>query len=162
MPTHVVVDSPVGPLTLVAEDGCLVGLYQDGQRHLPPRSSFGPRDDHALPVVREQLAAYFDGSLETCDLPLALSGTPFQLAVWAALRQIPYGATCTYSELAEAVGRPMAVRAAGAANGRNPVCIVVPCHRVVGAGGALTGYAGGTARKGFLLEHERRSLTLFA
>lgn len=162
MPTHAVVDSPLGPLTLVAEDAALVGLYLDAQRHLPAPTSFGRRDDAALPAVREQLAAYFDGTLETFAVALSLSGTAFQLAVWAELQQIPYGSTCTYAELAQAAGRPAAVRAAGAASGRNPVCVVVPCHRVVGAGGALTGYAGGNARKRFLLEHERRSLTLFA
>ena len=162
MRRHAVVDSPVGPLTLVAQDAALVGLYQQGQRHLPAAASFGSRNDAVLPVVREQLAAYFDGTLETFDIPLSLSGTAFQRAVWAALLAVPYGSTCTYTELATAAGHPGAVRAAGAANGRNPVSIVVPCHRVLGAGGALTGYAGGTARKSFLLELERRALTLFA
>ena len=155
MRTHTVTDSPVGPLTLVAEDGVLAGLYMDGQRHLPGPVAFGARDDAALPDVREQLAAYFVRDLKEFDLPLATGGTPFQASVWAALREVPYGATCTYADLAAAVGRPTAVRAVGAANGRNPVCLVVPCHRVVGADGSLTGYAGGVERKQWLLDLER-------
>ena len=155
MRSHTVVDSPVGPLTLVDEDGALAGLYQDGQRHLPDPAAFGPRDDLVQPAAREQLAAYFRRELTEFDLPLAPRGTPFQVAVWEALRAVPYGTTCTYAELAAALGRPAAVRAVGAANGRNPICIVVPCHRVVGAGGALTGYAGGLAHKQQLLDLER-------
>ncbi|MGI8535936.1 MAG: methylated-DNA--[protein]-cysteine S-methyltransferase [Mycobacteriales bacterium] len=157
MTSHTVLDSLVGPLTLVADGDALTGLYQAGQRHRPAASTFGARDDDVLPGVREQLHAYFAGELEDFGVPLATRGTPFQAAVWAALRAVPYGTTCTYGELAAAVGRPTAVRAVGAANGRNPVCIVVPCHRVVGADGTLTGYAGGTDRKSLLLEHERRS-----
>ena len=152
--SHTVVDSPVGPLTLVAEGGALAGLYLHEAQHRPHDSAFGPRDDRVLPEARAQLAAYFDGSLREFELPLATTGTPFQQEVWAALRQVPYGRTCTYGELAAAVGRPSAVRAVGAANGRNPVSIVVPCHRVVGAGGALTGYAGGLERKSWLLARE--------
>lgn len=154
MRSHTVVDSPVGPLTLVDEGGALAGLYMHEQRHLPDRSTFGARDDGVLPDVRAQLEAYFAGTLRTFDVPLATAGTLFQQQVWAALRDVPYGSTCTYGELAVAVGRPSAVRAVGAANGRNPVCLVVPCHRVVGAGGALTGYAGGLERKSFLLSLE--------
>jgi len=152
--SHTVVDSPVGPLTLVAEDGALAGLYQSEQRHLPAAASFGACDDTALPQVKEQLTAYFDGALEQFDVPLTLRGTPFQEQVWAALRGVPYGSTCTYGDLATAIGRPTAIRAVGAANGRNPVCIVVPCHRVVGADGSLTGYAGGVERKRYLLDLE--------
>ncbi len=148
---HTVVDSPVGPLTLVGEDGALAGLYMHEQRHLPQPEAFGPRQDGLLPEVRVQLDAYFAGELQDFDVRLATAGTPFQQQVWAALRDVPYGSTCTYGELAAAVGRPSAVRAVGAANGRNPVCVVVPCHRVVGAGGALTGYAGGLERKALLL-----------
>ena len=159
MRCHTVLDSPVGPLTLVAENDALAGLYMSAQRHLPAATAFGVRDDAVLPGVREQLSAYFAGELEKFDVPLATVGTPFQAAVWAALGAVPYATTCTYGEVAVAVGRPTAVRAVGAATGRNPVCIVVPCHRVVGAGGALTGYAGGVERKSFLLEHERRSAT---
>lgn len=156
MTRHAVLDSPVGPLTLVCDDEAtaLRGLFLAEQRHLPDRARFGVRDDSVLPAAQEQLSAYWDGELTEFDVPLTTVGTPFQAAVWAALRQVPYGRTCTYGDLAAAVGRPTAVRAVGAANGRNPVCIVVPCHRVVGAGGVLTGYAGGLERKRFLLELE--------
>ena len=157
MRSYAVVDSPVGPLTLVDEDGLLAGLYMDRQRHLPAPACFGHRDDAAQPAAREQLRAYFAGQLRTFDVALATCGTPFQQQVWAALREVPYGSTCTYGDLAAAIGRPSAVRAVGAANGRNPVCVVVPCHRVVGAGGSLTGYAGGIDRKSYLLDLERRS-----
>ena len=157
---HAVVDSPVGPLTLVERSGRLAGLYMAGQRHLPDPGTFGPPDDDALPEVREQLAAYFAGELQDFDLPLGPAGTPFQVAVWEALRRVPYGTTCTYGELAAEVGRPAAVRAVGAANGRNPVCIVVPCHRVVGSTGQLTGYAGGVDKKAALLALEQGT-TLF-
>ena len=159
MRTHTVVDSPVGPLTLVDDDGALAGLYLHEQKHLPPPAALGPRDDRVQPALREQLPSWFAGRLRAFDVPLALRGTPFQTSVWAALRQVPYGTTCSYADLAAAVGRPTAVRAVGAANGRNPVCLVVPCHRVVGSGGSLTGYAGGVERKAFLLDLERRVLT---
>ena len=155
MRTHTVVDSPVGPLTLVADGHRLAGLYMHEQRHLPSADAFGARDDAALPAAREQLSAYFRGELREFDLPLGAAGTPFQQQVWAALREVPYGSTCTYGDLAAAIGRPSAVRAVGAANGRNPICVVVPCHRVVGAGGSLTGYAGGLERKSYLLSLER-------
>ena len=155
MTRHAVVESPVGPLLLVEQDGRLTGLYTDGQRHLPDAATFGPRDDDVLTEAREQLLAYFAGELRDFDLPLAPLGTPFQVDVWEALRRVPYGRTCTYGELAAAVGRPTAVRAVGAANGRNPISIVVPCHRVVGANGKLIGYAGGVDRKAALLSLER-------
>ncbi len=153
MRTLTVVDSPLGPLTLVAVDGALGGLYMVEQRHLPALDL--PRDDRALPEVKEQLAAYWARELRDFDLPLAMVGSPFQQEVWAGLRTIPYGETWSYGELATAVGRPGASRAVGLANGRNPVSVVVPCHRVVGSGGALTGYGGGLERKRWLLDHER-------
>ena len=154
---HTVLDSPIGPLTVVEADGGLAGLYTDGQRHLPGAERLGPREDGVLPALAEQLAAYFAGALSTFDVPLATNGTAFQQRVWAALRDVPYGSTCTYAALAAAVGQPTAVRAVGAANGRNPVSVVVPCHRVVGADGSLTGYAGGLGRKRALLDLERAS-----
>ena len=160
MRSHTVVDSPVGPLTLVEEDGALAGLYMHEQKHLPGADRFGARDDAVLPAVREQLTAYFAGELRDFDVPLALVGTPFQREVWDALRRVPYGSTRTYGELAADIGRPTAVRAVGAANGRNPACIVVPCHRVVGSTGQLTGYAGGVDKKARLLALEQGS-TLF-
>ena len=156
MRTYTVVDSPLGPVTLVAEERAVAGVYLHQQRHLPRAATFGVRDDRSLPDLREQLEAYLAGRLEDFDVALAPLGTPFQARVWAALRQVPYGTTVTYGELAQAVGRPTAVRAVGAANGRNPYCLVVPCHRVVGADGSLTGYAGGLDRKRFLLDLEGR------
>jgi methylated-DNA-[protein]-cysteine S-methyltransferase len=152
MRTKTLVDSPVGTLTLVAEDGVLAGLFMAEHRHAPPLDL--PVDQAGLPAVREQLVAYFARDLKEFDLPLAVTGTPFQEQVWTALRTIPYGETWTYRELAEAIGRPTAVRAVGLANGRNPVSVVVPCHRVIGAGGGLTGYGGGLAAKQRLLSLE--------
>lgn len=154
MTAHAVLDSPLGPLTAVSTDGSLSGLFMSGQRHRPAAERFGPRDDTVLPALREQLDAYWAGDLTDFKVPLVTTGTPFQKQVWAALRRVPYGATCSYADLAIAIGRPTAVRAVGAANGRNPVCLIVPCHRVVGSGGSLTGYAGGLERKRFLLQHE--------
>jgi methylated-DNA-[protein]-cysteine S-methyltransferase len=155
MRTKTLVDSPVGTLTLVADDGALAGLYLPEHRHAPSLDL--PVDARGLPAVREQLAAYFSRDLKEFDLPLAVNGTPFQREVWRALQTIPYGETWTYRELASAVGRPAAVRAVGLANGRNPVSVVVPCHRVVGADGSLTGYGGGLAAKAWLLDHEAGS-----
>jgi methylated-DNA-[protein]-cysteine S-methyltransferase len=155
MRTKTTVDSPVGPLTLVADDGLLAGLYLREHRHAPSLDL--PLDDRALPALREQLTAYFARDLKEFDVPLAVRGTPFQEQVWAALRAIPYGETWSYRQLADAIGRPTAVRAVGLANGRNPVSVVVPCHRVVGADGSLTGYGGGLAAKEWLLAHEAGS-----
>lgn len=153
--THTVVDSPCGPLTLVARNGVLAGLYMTEQRHRPSPETFGPRAD--LPLfdgVAEQLGAYFAGDRTAFDVELRLDGTPFQQRVWAALQDIPYGQTVSYGELAEALGRPTASRAVGLANGKNPVSIIVPCHRVIGANGGLTGYGGGLERKQWLLGFE--------
>ncbi len=160
MRTHTVVDSPVGPLTLVAEGQALAGLYMDEQRHLPADARQGELDDAVLPGLREQLEAYFRGELTAFDVPLALVGTPFQQRVWAALWTIPYGTTWSYGRLAAEIGSPAASRAVGLANGRNPVGIVVPCHRVVGSTGRLTGYGGGMERKRFLLDLEQGRLGL--
>lgn len=156
MRTHTVVDSPVGPLTLVASDGVLAGLYMDEQRHRPPEEVFGVPDPSGFEAVAAELEAYFAGELTEFTVPLAPDGTPFQRSVWAALREIPYGETVSYGQLADRIGRPKAVRAVGLANGRNPIGIVVPCHRVVGADGSLTGYGGGIERKRFLLDFERK------
>ncbi|MDX2603635.1 methylated-DNA--[protein]-cysteine S-methyltransferase [Streptomyces caniscabiei] len=152
---HTVVDSPYGPLTLVADDGVLCGLYMTEQRHRPPQEGFGARDDTAFGEAREQLEAYFGGELREFTLQLRLRGTPFQRQVWEQLVRIPYGETRSYGQLAGALGNPKASRAVGLANGRNPVGIIVPCHRVVGADGSLTGYGGGTERKQRLLDFER-------
>lgn len=155
MRSHTVVDSPVGPLTLVDEEGALAGLYMADQRHLPDAARHGDRDDDVLPALRQQLTAYWAGGLREFDVPLHPAGTPFQQRVWGALRTIPYGETWSYGNLAAEIGQPTASRAVGLANGRNPVGIVVPCHRVVGSSGSLTGYGGGLERKKWLLDHER-------
>jgi methylated-DNA-[protein]-cysteine S-methyltransferase len=155
MRSHTVMDSPVGPLTLVAVDGTLAGLYMQQQRHRPDAEVFGERDDAALTDVVRQVREYFDGRRRSFDVPLTLRGTPFQLQVWGVLREIPYGETMSYGELAARLGRPGAARAVGMANGRNPISIIVPCHRVVGADGSLTGYGGGLDRKEHLLAFER-------
>ncbi|GGK75656.1 MULTISPECIES: methylated-DNA--[protein]-cysteine S-methyltransferase [Streptomyces aurantiacus group] len=155
MKQHTVIDSPYGPLTLVATDGVLSGLYMTDQRHRPPEETFGTPDDTPFGETIDQLKAYFAGELKEFDLPLRLDGTPFQRTVWDQLRRIPYGETRSYGELADALGNPKASRAVGLANGRNPVGIIVPCHRVVGANGSLTGYGGGLDRKKRLLDFER-------
>jgi methylated-DNA-[protein]-cysteine S-methyltransferase len=152
---HTIVDSPVGPLTLVAADGVLVGLYLDRQRYRPPAETFGEPDAALFTEAAGQLRAYFAGQLTEFDLPMTLRGTPFQRSVWAALATIPYGETVSYGQLADQIGRPTAARAVGLANGRNPISIIVPCHRVVGCGGDLTGYGGGLERKQHLLAFER-------
>lgn len=152
MKTQALHPSPLGVLTLVAADGLLVGLYMPEQRHLPTIDAY--RDDDALPAVREQLTAYFAGELVDFTVPVGLAGSPFQQAVWSGLQHIPYGQTWTYGQLASAIGRPQASRAVGLANGRNPISIIVPCHRVVGTKG-LTGYGGGLARKQQLLDLEQ-------
>lgn len=153
---HTVVDSPYGPLTLVATDDALSGLYMTDQRHRPAQETFGDRDpDHPLfREVTRQLNAYFAGASTGFDLPLRLDGTPFQQSVWEQLRKIPYGGTRTYGDLADALGKHGASRAVGLANGKNPIGIIVPCHRVIGAGGSLTGYGGGLDRKRALLAQE--------
>jgi methylated-DNA-[protein]-cysteine S-methyltransferase len=156
--TQVAIGSPVGPLTLVAEDGRLTGLFMEVHRHALPEEERGlPGDpaDEPFAAAARQLAAYFAGELTRFDLPLALAGTPFQQKVWAALQDIPYGQTVTYGQLAALLGSPAASRAVGLANGKNPVSIVVPCHRVIGSDGSLTGYGGGLDRKRFLLALER-------
>ncbi len=153
--TTTTMESPVGTLTLTAVDGRLTGLHMDGQRHAPATSADWERDDSGLADVVEQLEAYFAGTRQDFEIPLDLAGTEFQRRVWAGLLEIPYGETMSYGELARRVGRPGASRAVGLANGRNPVAIVVPCHRVIGANGTLTGYGGGLDRKVWLLDHER-------
>ncbi|MGP4044640.1 methylated-DNA--[protein]-cysteine S-methyltransferase [Streptomyces sp. 2A115] len=155
MKQHMVIDSPYGPLTLVARDAVLCGLYMVGQRHRPPEESFGEPDDTPFGETVDQLQAYFAGELKDFDLPLHLDGTSFQRTVWEQLQKIPYGETRSYGELADALGNPKASRAVGLANGKNPLGIIVPCHRVVGSDGSLTGYGGGLERKRRLLDFER-------
>jgi methylated-DNA-[protein]-cysteine S-methyltransferase len=154
---HRIVDSPLGPLTLVVTDvGALAALYMTDQQHGPaPDADLGERDDTVAADAVAQLAAYFAGNRTTFELPLDPSGTEFQRRVWEALRDIPYGTTETYGHLAERIGSPRGTRAVGAATGRNPIGIIVPCHRLVGSTGDLTGYAGGLDRKRWLLDLER-------
>jgi methylated-DNA-[protein]-cysteine S-methyltransferase len=156
MTTFSTFDSPVGELLLVGDDEGLRGLYLPEHKRGPQVGPGWRRDDAALAAVRAQLGEYFAGERTDFDLPLAPAGTPFQLEVWEQLERIPYGETRCYGDLARELGRPGAARAVGAANGRNPISIVVPCHRVVGSTGTLTGYAGGVAVKERLLAHERR------
>jgi methylated-DNA-[protein]-cysteine S-methyltransferase len=159
MRTRTVIDSVVGPLTLVAQDGAIVGLYMDLQRHRPADDELGRpdvrgRETEPFKAAADQLDAYFAGLLTRFTLPLAPRGSPFQQRVWSALQDIPYGATETYGGLAERIGSPGAARAVGLANGKNPIGIVIPCHRVVGSDGNLTGYGGGLDRKRQLLDLE--------
>ncbi|MHA6203126.1 methylated-DNA--[protein]-cysteine S-methyltransferase [Dyella soli] len=148
--------SPVGVLRLVADDECLREIWFPHGRH---RQLQPPHWRHAaepLARARQQLEEYFAGTREQFDLPLRPIGTPFQREVWWELARIPYGATISYGELARRIGQPAAVRAVGAANGRNPLPIVLPCHRVIGSDGSLTGFGGGLPTKRFLLSLESR------
>ncbi|GAA3092056.1 methylated-DNA--protein-cysteine methyltransferase [Streptosporangium carneum] len=154
MRTHTLIDSPMGTLTLVATDGVLSGLYMEQHLRMPDPSTFGPRVGHGFEETVEQLAEYFAGLRREFTVPVRLEGGDFQRRVWDVLRTIPYGQRWSYTRVADAIGRPDRVRAVGAANARNPVAVIVPCHRVVGGDGALTGFSGGLARKGFLLELE--------
>lgn len=149
--------TPVDTLVLTAHDGAITGLHfgRDGLALDPAARA---DDEPVLVRAREQLGSYFAGDRHEFDLPLAPAGTPFQLQVWAALREIPYGTTISYGELARRVGDPRAARAVGLANGRNPIAIIVPCHRVVGTSGALTGFGGGLARKRTLIDLEAATL----
>ena len=151
---YTTVDSPIGELLLLGDGGALRGLYmQEGRKPgTVPRG--WARDPEAFVEVRTQLGEYFAGERRSFDLPLEPAGSPFQLQVWRALREIGYGETLSYGELARRIGRPNAPRAVGAANGANPLSVVIPCHRLVGADGTLTGYGGGIERKRRLLDLE--------
>jgi methylated-DNA-[protein]-cysteine S-methyltransferase len=147
---HTTFNSPIGPLTLHAENGALTSVWMEDQ-DLPEHID----DTAPLGEARRQLEAYFAGELREFDLPLAPAGSDFQLGVWKELAKIPYGETISYGELAARVGDPTKARAVGAANGRNPLPVIVPCHRVIGANGSLIGFGGGLDRKRRLLELER-------
>jgi methylated-DNA-[protein]-cysteine S-methyltransferase len=155
-------DSPVGPLRLTARGGVLCGVDFPNGKHTRPIGPDWVEDAAPFAEVGRQLDAYFAGERQVFDLPLAPRGTAFQLRVWEELRRIPFGHTISYGELARRVGDPNAARAVGAANGQNPISIIVPCHRVIGADGSLTGFGGGVATKRALLEHEQRHAGLFA
>ena len=149
-----IIDSPIGRLLLSAEAGALTGLWME-----PFEEPAEPgRRDPVLTAARRQLDAYFAGKLTAFDLPLAPAGTPFQTGVWDELQRVPYGTTVSYAELAGRVARPGHFRAVGSANGRNPISIIIPCHRVIGSTGSLTGYGGGLPRKAWLLAHERAAV----
>ncbi|MAD75376.1 MAG: cysteine methyltransferase [Rheinheimera sp.] len=144
------IDSPLGDMQIFANEQGLLRVTLGKIVATPDASSALTR------LAAEQLEQYFYGDLTTFTLPLAATGTPFQQQVWQALCQLPYGTTCSYASIADSIAKPKAVRAVGAANGRNPLAIVVPCHRVIGANGSLTGYAGGLRNKAWLLQHEQR------
>lgn len=150
-----IIDSPVGPLTLAGTGSTLMHLRMIDQTHEPDRSGWEPADEEIFTDAVEQLAAYFAGELTEFELDLDLGGTEFQRKVWGALRTIPYGETRSYGEIAMQIGSPGASRAVGLANGRNPIGIIVPCHRVIGSTGGLTGYGGGIERKRALLALEK-------
>jgi methylated-DNA-[protein]-cysteine S-methyltransferase len=152
--SHTVIGSPVGDLTVVADDGALVGLYFEQHLRRPPAATFGERTDVGFDAVRTQLAEYFAGTRTTFDLELRPVGDPFRQRVWALLREIPYGETRSYGDLARALGDRNLAQAVGHANALNPLSVIVPCHRVVAADGSLTGFAGGLERKRFLLDLE--------
>ena len=158
------IDSPIGPLTLAGRGPVLTNLRMVDQTYEPSRADWSP-DQVAFDDAVGQLTAYFAGELTDFDIDLELRGTEFQQRVWNALLTIPYGETRSYGEIAEQIGAPGSARAVGWANGHNPIAIVVPCHRVIGASGSLTGYGGGLDRKRTLLELEKKSasvnLTLF-
>lgn len=152
---YTTLESPIGPLLLAADDAGLRHiLFQAGPRSQGPDPAWRRVDSLPLEAA-DQLDAYFAGNLREFDLPLAPEGTTFQLEVWAALEEIPYGQTTTYAGIANQIGRPTSTRAVGAANGQNPLPIVVPCHRVIGSDGSLTGFGGGLPIKQALLALER-------
>jgi methylated-DNA-[protein]-cysteine S-methyltransferase len=155
--THTKIDSPIGELTLVARDEVLSGIYFPGHWHMPAPEVFGMGSERGFEQAQRQLGEYFTGERTEFELVTAVAGEEFQRRVWELIDRIPHGQTTTYGEMAQELGDPMLAREVGAAVGRNPLSIVVPCHRVVGKDGKLTGYAGGLERKRFLLELEGAS-----
>jgi methylated-DNA-[protein]-cysteine S-methyltransferase len=153
-------ECPLGELCAVSDGHRLHGLYMQNGRTAVSIGADWQRDDEAFGELREQLSDYWAGRRTSFDLPLELGGSPFQRRVWRALQDIPYGDTISYGELARRIGVPSAARAVGVANGHNPICVIVPCHRVIGADGGLTGFGGGLERKRLLLEHEAGVLAL--
>ena len=155
-----IIGSPIGPLTLAGTGSTLMHLRMVNQTHEPDRSGWEPADPNAFADVVTQLSSYFAGTLTEFDVDIQSPGTEFQRRVWAALQTIPYGETRSYGQIAEQIGSPAASRAVGLANGRNPISIIVPCHRVVGSSGGLTGYGGGIERKRALLQLELNANSL--
>jgi len=157
---YTTLESPVGQLLLAGDSTALRGVsFESSKRAATPRPEWKQSKSEFAQVIR-QLEAYFRGELKQFDLPLELDGTEFQLRVWNALRAIPYGETISYAQLAERIGNPKAVRAVGLANGSNPIPIIVPCHRVIGSDGSLTGFGGGLCTKQKLLDLENKQLRL--
>jgi methylated-DNA-[protein]-cysteine S-methyltransferase len=154
------INSPIGELILTSDGGAITGLFMEKQKGGPKPINDWRRDDGLFNEAAEQLRAYFAGELTEFDLPLALKGTEFQQRVWGELQKIPYGSTISYGELARRIGNPQASRAVGAANGSNPISIIIPCHRLIGSNGKLTGYGGGIERKKFLLDLEAETLAI--
>jgi methylated-DNA-[protein]-cysteine S-methyltransferase len=152
--TMLAIETPIGTLRLFDQDGALAGLHLPSIRHGNVPAAAAGRTP-LLERAATQLAEYFAGERRVFELPLAPRGTPFQERVWSVLREIPCGVTWSYADLARAIGQPTASRAVGAANGKNPIAIVIPCHRVIGASGALVGFGGGIPTKRWLLEHEQ-------
>jgi methylated-DNA-[protein]-cysteine S-methyltransferase len=149
---YTIIDSVIGDLLVTGDGTTVTGLYTAGHVRRPePTGDFEPE---AFSQARSELAEYFAGERTEFEVPIAADGTAFQQRVWAALRTVPYGSRATYREIADQIGAPRAIRAVGAANGRNPISIIVPCHRVIGSDGSLTGYAGGLAAKEWLLKLE--------
>jgi methylated-DNA-[protein]-cysteine S-methyltransferase len=151
---HTTIVTPIGELTLVRNRGGLAGVYFPSHWHLPPSAKFGARVDDGFDDVAAQMAEYLRGERRTFDFPISIDGDDFERAVWQLIGEVPYGATATYGELARALGSEVSPRVVGGAVGRNPLSLIVPCHRIVGAGGKLTGYAGGLDRKRALLDLE--------
>jgi methylated-DNA-[protein]-cysteine S-methyltransferase len=156
--THKAIESPIGELTLTAADGVLSGLYFPGHWHMPAAEAFGARSARGFEAAEQQLGEYFAGERTAFELETAVAGDGFQRRVWARLERIPYGRTVTYGEIAAELGDPAMARRVGAAVGRNPLSVIVPCHRVLGSDGKLTGYAGGLERKRLLLDLESAEL----
>jgi methylated-DNA-[protein]-cysteine S-methyltransferase len=158
--THTVTESPLGPLTLVAHDGVLAGVHFDARTRWPARPAPGTRDDAAFGDAIRQLDEYFRGERTRFELHLAPRGNAFEQSVWALLQRIPRGETRSYGQLAAELGDAALARDVGVANARNPIAVIVPCHRVIGADGRLVGYAGGLERKRFLLDLEQLGVVM--
>ena len=152
-------ESPIQQLMLTSDGEALTGLRMIEHRHAPVMTEAWRLDDNVRPFAeaKRQLAAYFNGELSEFDLPLILQGTDFQRLIWRELQKVPFGETMSYGQMAQRIGNPNASRAVGAANGRNPISIIVPCHRLIGSTGKLTDYGGGLERKEWLLTHEKRA-----
>jgi methylated-DNA-[protein]-cysteine S-methyltransferase len=161
MTTHTITDSPIGELTLVADEGKLTGVYFPHHWYKPDPDTFGRRSGAGFEEVTEQLAEYFAGDRRRFEVTVEPRGAAFQALIWGLIGEIPYGQTVTYGDLAREAGGGATPKDVGAAVGRNPVSVIVPCHRVVGKDGSLTGYAGGLARKRFLLDLEEKAARLF-